>query len=32
MNSHPLKGTFQPEELRSLQKIYNEITPQRRNP
>ena len=28
MNSHPLKGAFQPEELNSLQVIYDEITSQ----
>ena len=25
MYSHPVKGAFQPEELRSLQSIYDEI-------
>ncbi|MGX5722330.1 hypothetical protein [Shinella zoogloeoides] len=26
MNSHPLNGAFQPEELNSLQTIFDEIT------
>ncbi len=29
MNSHPCKGAFEPEDLNSLQRIYDEITSQR---